>query len=75
MAMTKSTAQTHLDAWLAADTAVSLGESVSVGDRQLSRVNASEVKQMIAYWQRVVDTFNAREQNSDTDGSFKVATF
>jgi len=73
--MTQATAQAHLDSWLAADTAVALGQSYSIGDVSLSRVDADRIKGQVAYWLRVVDSFKARAQNAATDGSFKVATF
>lgn len=55
MSMTQAEAQTHLDAWLAADTALASGKSYSIGDRQLTRVNAQEVRDQIAYWQAQVN--------------------
>lgn len=50
MAITLATATTHLDAWTAADAAVALGQSYTIGDRTLTRVHASEIRNMINYW-------------------------
>jgi len=52
-------AQAHLDSWLAADLAVSKSQSYSIGDRSLSRANAQEIRDNIAYWQRVVNQLSA----------------
>lgn len=59
MAISLETANTHLDAWLAADLAVSSGQSYSIGSRTLTRVNSLEILRQIAYWSRVVDTLTA----------------
>ena len=59
MAMTSATAQAHLDAWIAADLAVSSGQSYSIGQRSLSRANVTEIRNQITYWQRVLDRLAA----------------
>lgn len=48
-------AQKHLDAWIAADLALSTGKSYTIGTRSITRTNLSEVMQQINYWQRQVD--------------------
>ena len=64
MSMTVATAQTHLDAWLAADLALATAQSYSLstpgGSRTLTRANVQEVRDQIAYWQRVVNDLTAR---------------
>lgn len=55
--MDQSTAQTHLDAWEAADLAIATGKSYTIGNRQLSRADAEEVRAQITYWSRVVNQF------------------
>ena len=54
MTMTLQQAQEHLDAWLAADMALSKGMSYTLntggGTRQLTRANAGEVSERIQYW-------------------------
>ena len=54
--MNQSEAQTHLDAWIAADTAISTGKAYTIGNRSLTRSDAAEVVKQITYWQRVVKT-------------------
>jgi hypothetical protein len=55
MTMTLEQAQAHLDAWLAADLAVSKGQSYSIATRALTRVNAAEIRAQIEYWQTKVN--------------------
>ena len=59
MAMTAATAATHLDAWIAADLAVSKGQSYSIAGRSLSRADVTDITAKITYWQNVVSSFNA----------------
>lgn len=55
LTMDVTTAQQHLDQWLAADLAVSTGQSYTKGDRSLTRANAEEITNQINYWQGVVN--------------------
>lgn len=48
--ITLATAQAQLDLWLAADAAVSTGQSYSIKDRSLSRADAGEITSKIEYW-------------------------
>ena len=66
--MDLSTAQTHLDAWLAASIAVSKGQSYSIGERSLNRADAQTIQQQIDYWTRKVNALTA--QGRATSGSF-----
>lgn len=50
-----STAQSHLNTWLAAETAVARGQSFSFGDRSLSRANLGEIRSQIELWDRKVN--------------------
>lgn len=59
MAMSQATANTHLDAWIAADLATSKGQSYSIAGRSLSRANADEIREQITYWQNIVSQFEA----------------
>jgi hypothetical protein len=49
--ITLTIAQANLDLWLAADEAVSTGQSYSIKDRSLSRADAAEITRKIDYWQ------------------------
>jgi len=69
-----STAQAHLDQWLAADLAVANGQSYSVAGRSLTRADASTIRGQIAYWQRVLDNLNATAAGRKGDGH-AVATW
>ena len=59
MAMTLTTAQAHLDAWTACDLALAAGQSYSIGGRSLSRVDATEVRNQLTFWQRTVARLEA----------------
>ena len=48
--ITLANAEAKLAEWLAADTAVSSGQSYSIGGRSLSRTNSKEIRENIAYW-------------------------
>lgn len=72
MAMTKATAQTHLDAWEAADLAIATAGSYTINGRQLTRTNAQEVRNMITYWQRVVKRFTADTAGNTSPGVLKA---
>lgn len=52
-------AQEQLTAWQAASLAVAAGQSYSVGTRALTRVNAQEIRQQIAYWNGLVQKLSA----------------
>ena len=59
MAMTQATAQAHLDAWIAADLAVSSGQAYSIGQRSLTRADVTEIRNQITYWQGVLNRLSA----------------
>lgn len=52
--ITAAAAQTHLDEWMAADSAVSKGQAYSIGGRSLTRANAAEIRANIEFWDRQV---------------------
>lgn len=74
MSMTISQAQTHLDAWLAADLAIATGKSYAIGDRTLTRQDAGEVKSRIAYWQGVVNKLTSEAAGAGNPG-VKIASW
>ena len=54
-AITLAQAQEHLTEWLKADLAVSQGQSYTIKDRTLTRVNAAEIRKSIIYWQQTAN--------------------
>ncbi len=50
--ITLATATARLTSWIAADAAIALGQSYTIGDRTLTRVHAAEVRNNINYWTR-----------------------
>jgi hypothetical protein len=45
-----STAQTHLQTWLSAETAVALGQSFAHEGHQLTRADLNAIRLQIDYW-------------------------
>ena len=52
--ITLDQAEAQLTAWVAASTAVSQGQSYTIGSRSLSRAHASEILKMINFWEAKV---------------------
>ena len=74
MTMTVTTAQTHLDAWLAADLAVAKRKSYSIQGRSLTHSDAETIKAQIAYWNGVVESLNAEAAGNKSPG-IRIATW
>lgn len=62
--MDSATAQTHLDAWLAADLAVAQGQSYTIGNRSLTRADAETIRTQIQFYTGLRDIALARESNN-----------
>ncbi|MFH5187122.1 DUF6148 family protein [Paenibacillus sp. TAB 01] len=62
MSWTLETAKQHLEAWLAAELAVSTGQSYKIGPRELVRANITEIRQQITFWRNEVNklSYNRR---------------
>lgn len=58
--ITLAQAQTQLDAWLAASTAVSGAQSYEIGDRKLTRADARDIRENIDYWQSKVSQLSTQ---------------
>ncbi len=71
--MTLAEAQTQLAAWEAASLALATGRSYSIGDRQLTRNDAGEVREMMTFFQRKVDALTASGAGSNKRAS--IATW
>ena len=63
MSITTTTAQTALDAWVAADLAVAKGQSYSMNGRSLTMANVKEIREQIQYWERRLATLQSANQN------------
>ena len=63
MSITTTTAQTALDALIAADLAVAKGQSYSMNGRSLTMSNAKEIREQIQYWERRLATLQSTNQN------------
>ena len=72
--MDQTIAQSHLDSWLAADSEVSIGKSYTIGNRQLTRADATEVRNQVTYWQRIVAGFQSAGAGGTNPG-FRIGVF
>jgi len=59
--ITLTQAQTQLDTWLAASLAVAAGQRYMINGRELWRVNATEIRENITYWQGQVSLLTTRQ--------------
>jgi hypothetical protein len=55
-----TTAQTQLNAYVAAEIAVLGGQLYKIGDRELRRADLAEIRAGIDYWDKRVKYLNAR---------------
>lgn len=60
-AWTLDEAKAKLSNWLKAEDAVALGQSMTMGDRVLTRVNADMITKKIAFWRNEVDRLEKAE--------------
>jgi len=72
--MTLAIASAHYSDWLAADTAIAKGQSYTIGDRTLTRVHASEVRNQMMYWSKV-EAEQQRIANGKGGVSISLAKF
>lgn len=49
--ITVEIAEKHLNEWLEAELAVCTGQSYTIGSRNLTRANLTEIRNAITYWQ------------------------
>jgi hypothetical protein len=61
--ITLADAEAKLATWMAADEAVSRGQSYSIGNRSLSRVDAREISENIIKWNNLVRSLTPRSRN------------
>lgn len=57
--ITLAQAEAQLAAWLAASTAVASGQSYTIGTRQLTRADASEIRENVEYWDAKVKALDS----------------
>jgi Flp pilus assembly protein TadG len=67
--ITLETAQSMLDTWIAAEDAVSAGQSYSINNRQLTRANLKEIGERIVYWENKVIQLSNRGRIRITGGT------
>lgn len=72
--ITLALATAHLTSWLAADTAVTKGQSYTIGDRTLSRAHVAEIRNQINYWSKMEASLT-RQANGKASVSVSLAKF
>lgn len=65
--LTLTTAQAHLDAWYAADLAVSQGRTVAMEGESLTRESADRIRQQIEFWEAKVAQIKAQASAGSDD--------
>lgn len=65
-------AKQHLQAWMEAELKVTTGQSYSVGTRQLTRANLSEITEKIKFWANEVEKLEARKNHRGTNRVYRV---
>jgi hypothetical protein len=66
--MDLSTAQTHLDTWLAAELKVAAGQSYQIDGRSLTRADLTQIAERIAYWRKTVIELTAESGGARSPG-------
>lgn len=61
-AISKETAQRHLDMWLEAEVAVSTGQSYQIEQMSLTRASLKQIRESIAFWEGKVAAAEAEEK-------------
>lgn len=56
--ITQAQAETNLTAWLAASEAVAKSQSYKIGERMLTRADASEIREQITFWDNKVKSLD-----------------
>lgn len=70
--ITLEQAQAQLDAWMAANLAVSSGQSYTIGTRQLTRVDAKDILEQIEFWEARVDALSRGTRGMRVRGATPV---
>lgn len=76
MAISKETAQRHLDAWLEAELTVTSGQSYTLttsnGGRTLTRANLTEIRNAITYWEGKVKQATNIESGKARNRAYRI---
>jgi hypothetical protein len=65
------TAKQHLQAWLAAEIAVTAAQSYTIGTRSLSKANLAEIREQIKFWQNAVARLENMEQGRGRNRAYR----
>ena len=73
--ITLTEAQEQRDLYLAASRALAVGKSYTIGNRQLTRLDATHVRDMLTYWQRAIRTLAAASNSNVKNGGVRISTW
>ena len=71
-AWTLEQARQHLQAWMEAELKVTTGQSYSIGTRQLTRANLSDISEKIKFWANEIEKLEARSQHKGTNRVYRA---
>jgi hypothetical protein len=71
MSISLADAEAQLSAWVAANLATAKGQSYSIGNRSLTRVDSSDILEQIDYWSGVVASLKRSAAGQSRNG-FKL---
>lgn len=71
-AWTLEQAKEHLQAWMEAELKVTTGQSYTIGRKQLTRANLSEISEKIRFWSNEVVKIENQMKNKGTNRVYRV---
>lgn len=71
-AWTLDQAKEHLQAWMEAELKVTTGQSYTIGRKQLTRANLSEISEKIRFWSNEVVKIENQMKNKGTNRVYRV---
>ena len=73
--ITLAIAITQRDLYLDASAAIAVGKAYTIGNRQLTRLDAQDVRDQITYWQRAIRSLESHAAGATAGSSNRIATW
>lgn len=71
-AWTLEQAKEHLQAWMEAELKVTTGQSYTIGRKQLTRANLTEISEKIRFWSNEVIKLENQQKKNGTNRVYRV---
>lgn len=71
-AWTLEQAKEHLQAWMEAELKVTTGQSYTIGRKQLTRANLTEISEKIRFWSNEVIKLENQQKKRGTNRVYRV---